>query len=293
MKRFLPLLTLTFLACCTAVVSADWRPLWPGVAPGMPDIADPPKPEYQVHLPEKSQRNGAAMVIFPGGGYGRLALDHEGREYAEWLNQRGIAAVIVKYRVSGDDAAASYFPIPLLDARRAIRTTRAMADEWDVDPSKVGVMGSSAGGHLASMCATMWDIPLEGETTDAIDAIECRPDFAVLIYPVIAISEPWGHTGSQRRLTGPDADPEQIRRLSTHLRVTENTPPCFLIHSADDRVVPARNSLEFAARCDEHGVPVVCHIFASGGHGYGLKGKGDSQAWPALLEGWLENRLAP
>ena len=229
-------------------------------------------------------------MILPGGGYTILAMNHEGRDYARWLAERGIVAVLVKYRVSGDDRAAYHFPVPLMDARRAIRLTRSKAAEWGVDPAKVGVMGSSAGGHLASMCATLWDEKIPAETTDAIDALDCRPDFAVLVYPVISMEEKWGHGGSKRRLLGANPDAELPARVSTDQRVNGRTPPCFLVHAADDGGVPLRNSMEFAARCAENRVPVVCHVFAEGGHGFGLKGKGDSAGWPLLLENWLHAR---
>jgi acetyl esterase/lipase len=220
-------------------------------------------------------------------------MNHEGRDYADWLVERGIVAVIVKYRVSGKDQAGYGFPVPLLDARRALRLTRARAKEWGVDPAKVGVMGSSAGGHLASMCATMWDEELPAETADPTDRLSCRPDFAILVYPVIGMAHEWGHGGSKRRLLGSEPSPELVRRVSTDLRVNAETPPCFLIHAADDGGVPLRNSMEFAARLAENKVPVVCHVTSQGGHGFGLKGRGDSVGWPEWLDRWLrQNGLA-
>jgi acetyl esterase/lipase len=247
-------------------------------------------PEYEVRLPEPAKRGGAAVIILPGGGYTILAMDHEGRQYADWLNQRGIAAVLVKYRVSAQDEAKYQFPVPLLDARRAIRLARSKAAEWGIDPAKIGVMGSSAGGHLASMCATLWDEKFPEETSDAIDKQSCKPDFAVLVYPVIGMGENWGHGGSARRLLGPSPAPELTARVSTDKRVDAQTPPVFLTHAADDGGVPVRNSLEFAARCAENKVPVVCHVFSQGGHGFGMNGKGDSANWQDLLENWLLTR---
>jgi acetyl esterase/lipase len=280
--------------------SAEWLPLWPGKAPGgnkLPDLSetenegsrltDIATPQYQVFLPQPSKRTGAAVIILPGGGYTILAMSHEGIDYAKWLSERGIIAVLVKYRVSGNDAAGYGFPVPLMDARRAIRLTRSKQREWSVDSTKVGVMGSSAGGHLASMCATLWEEKLPDETADAIDALGCRPDFSILVYPVISMAEKWGHGGSKRRLLGSAPDPALVERVSTERRVDGRTPPCFLVHAADDGGVPVRNSLEYAARCAESKVPVVCHVFAEGGHGFGLKGKGDSVGWPARLESWL------
>ncbi len=292
------------LFAVTLSASAEWLQLWPGQAPGGTKpvtlsegvgkggrLTDITVPQYEVRLPEASKRTGAAMIVLPGGGYTILAMGHEGRQYADWLNERGIAAVIVKYRVSGKDEAGYHFPVPLMDARRAIRLTRFKAKEWGIDPAKVGVMGSSAGGHLASMCATLWDEKLPEETTDAIDALDCRPDLAVLVYPVISMTESWGHGGSKRRLLGENPDSQLALRVSTEKRVNAKTPPCFLVHAADDMVVPLRNSLEFAARCAENKVPVACHVFANGGHGFGLKGNGDSADWPTLLESWLTARI--
>lgn len=281
------------------MAAAEWQPLWPGEVPGgakPATVRETPtkggyptntaEPAFEVHLPS-GDKTGAAVVVFPGGGYSMLATGHEGKDYASWLNARGIVAVVVKYRVSSDDAAGFQYPVPLLDARRAIRTTRFHAKEWGVDPAKVGVMGSSAGGHLASMCATLSEERFKEEGADEIDRLECRPDFAVLVYPVISMTQSWGHQGSKRRLLGESPEAGLAERVSTELRVNAKTPPCFLVHAADDTVVPVRNSLEFAARCAENKVPVVCHVYARGGHGFGLKGKGDSVAWPQQLESWL------
>lgn len=282
---------------------AEWLPLWPDGAPGgaKPPIVKESEaeggrltntavPQYEVHLPDASWRTGAAVIVLPGGGYSVLSMNLEGRDYAKWLNQRGVIAVLVKYRVCTNDAAGFQFPVPLLDARRAIRSVRARAAEWGVDPDKIGVMGSSAGGHLAAMCATLWEDSFPEETIDAVDRLSCRPDFAVLVYPVITMTEAWGHGGSKRRLLGKMPTPETAARVSTELRVNGKTPPCFLVHAADDGGVPVRNSMEFTARCAENKVPVVCHVFAEGGHGFGLKGWADSAAWPELLERWLADR---
>lgn len=283
--------------------AAEWLPLWPSGAPGgaqPPSVServedggqltDTAVPQYEVHLPEARRRTGAAMIILPGGGYADLWMDKEGRDFAMWLNQRGIVAVLVKYRVSRNDVAGFQFPVPLLDARRAIRCARARATQWGIDPGKIGVMGCSAGGHLAAMCATLWEDSFALETADEVDRLSCRPDFAVLVYPVITMTERWGHGGSKRQLLGETPTPEATAQVSTERRVNEKTPPCFLVHAADDGAVPVRNSLEFAARCAEHKVPVVCHMFAEGGHGFGLNGRGDSAGWPELLERWLVGR---
>jgi acetyl esterase/lipase len=286
----------------TSIASAQWNNLWPGEAPGAKPrpagsetnkdgrLSDIEIPQYQVYLPDAGKATGAAVLIFPGGGYGVLAASHEGRDYATFLTERGIAGIVVKYRVSGNPAPGYQFPVPFLDARRAIRTVRAKAGEWGVDPKKVGVMGSSAGGHLASLCATRFGDTFPEEGKDDIDKQSCRPDFAILIYPVISMSPPLAHTGSRANLLGKNPSAEAEEKYSTAKAVTKETPPVFLLSTSDDGV-DCRNSLEFAAACKANGVPVSLHLFESGGHGYGLKGKGDLATWPLLLEQWLARKF--
>jgi len=292
---------LLILLLTLAIAQADWQNLWPAEAPG---AARPPTdtetigdggrmsmievPQYWVHLPEKDEANGAAVVIFPGGGYSILATGHEGHDYAKWLNERGIAGIVVKYRVG--NGLGYQYPVPFLDARRAIRTVRAHAGEWNIKPDEIGVMGSSAGGHLASLCATRFDDTFEQETSDAIDQVSARPDFAILCYPVITMGAT-GHSGSKKNLSGENASPELLEKLSTEKAVTKDTPPVFLLTTSDDGV-DCRNSLFFAAACKENAVPVSLHMFEKGGHGYGLKGKGDLATLPDLLDAWLKTQLA-
>ena len=195
--------------------------------------------------------------------------------------------MIVKYRVSSNPDLGYHFPVPQMDARRAIRTMRFHAFEWRLDPKRVGILGFSAGGHLCSTAVTMFENTFKEETNDAIDRISCRPDFGILCYPVIAMGEPYCHGGSVRNLLGEKPSRELLDRNNTARQVTERTPPIFLVHSADDRAVPLRNATEFAAACAEKGVPVSCHIYATGGHGYGLGRSGESKSWPARLEDWL------
>lgn len=296
---------------------AEWIPLWPSGAPGSPyppvvqelikprgakhyrspnspeekldkgnRQTDTSEPAYWFYPADPEKRNGAAVVIFPGGGYSILATGHEGHDYAEWLSERGIAAIVVKYRVSRSDEAGFHYPVPYLDARQAIRLTREKAAEWQIDPDKIGVMGSSAGGHLASMCVTLFDESYDQEVLE--ENISFRPNFGILVYPVIGMDQPWGHGGSRRRLLGPENPDALAKELATYRRVTGKTPPCFLIHAADDGAVPVRNSTEFAAACAEKKVPVVLQVTSEGGHGFGLSGRGDSANWPVLLERWLE-----
>ena len=281
------------------IAQALWVDLWPGQAPGAKTPAagsekineggrytDIEKPQYQFYPAPKDKATGAAVAIFPGGGYSILAMDHEGHAYAKWLNELGISAMLVKYRVSGKDDFGYFHPVPYLDARRAIRTLRSRAAEWRIDAQRIGVMGSSAGGHLASTCATRFRDVFVSETQDAIDLLDCRPNFAVLIYPVISLDSAISHGGSRRRLLGPQPDAKEITELSGNLAVSAQTPPVFLVSTADDGV-DCRNSLLFAAACKEHKVLVSLYLFESGGHGYGLNGIGEIAVWPDLLKPWI------
>lgn len=301
-----PIAVLLFM---TSLAMAGYENLWPAAAPG---AKQPPAgtettgdggrlsnieiPQYEVYLPEKGKANGSAVAILPGGGYGILAIQHEGHEVAKWLNTLGVTAIVVKYRVSGNPAMGYQYPVPLLDARRAIRTIRARASEWGVDSKNVGVLGFSAGGHLASLCATQFEKDLPGEGTDDTNKLSARPDFAILVYPVISMDNDLGHSGSRKNLLGEDADRKAGRKedagspFSTDRSVSSQTPPVFLVTTSDDGV-DCRNSLRFAIACKENKVPVTLHLFERGGHGYGLKGKGAVAKWPALLEEWLTARL--
>lgn len=291
-----------FLALAMAVpaLGGEWVNLWPGEAPGAPRapegtekitngwrFTDVEVPQYCLFKPEKP--NGTAVVVLPGGGYAMLAADHEGKQVGEFFAERGVTAMVVKYRVRSNQELTYHFPVPQMDARRAIRTMRAHAKEWGVDAGKIGIMGFSAGGHLCSTAVTMFNDQFEQETDDAIDAVSCRPDFGILCYPVIAMGEPYCHGGSVRNLLGSEPSAELLARNNTAKRVTKETPPIFLVHSADDGAVPLRNGTDFAAACADHKVPVVCHFYAQGGHGYGLAGRGDSAGWTARLEEWMKH----
>ena len=279
--------------------AAEWVNLWPGEAPGAKPLAagseqvgeglrysEVEVPQYQLFRPEKP--NGRAVVILPGGGYSIVSCQNEGVGMAEWFVERGMTAMVVKYRVSRKDESGYQFPVPQLDARRAIRTMREKSKEWGVDPNQIGVMGASAGGHLASTCATLFNERLETGESDAIDEMSCRPDFAVLLYPVIGMDSEWGHGGSRRRLLGENPSEELVKLNATQLQVTKETPPTLLVHAADDKTVPLRNSAEFMSACAEHGVPVSAAIYATGGHGFGVKGRGECKEWLQAMEAWLK-----
>lgn len=237
-------------------------PLWPQGAP-LGDEAKAESPNMIVYLPESP--NGAAVVIYPGGGYWALAMDHEGHQVAEWLNSFGVAGIIVSYR----RGPGAEHPVPLLDAQHAIRTVRHNAAAWNIDPQRIGVLGFSAGGHLASSTGVHFDAG-DPEAADPIARMSCRPDFMVLVYPVITMTQDYGHAGSKRNLLGENPSPELAEQMSTELQVTANTPPTFLLLTNEDTAVPAENSVAFYLALRRAGVPAEMHIFEKGPHGFGL-----------------------
>ncbi len=199
---------------------------------------------------------------------------------------------MVKYRVRVNPAFGYQYPVPFLDARKAIRTVRANSSEWGINPKKIGIIGFSAGGDLASLCATRFNDSFAEETKDKIDRENCRPDFSILIYPVISLELPLAHAGSRRNLLGANLSPELVEKCSTDRAVTQDTPPVFLLSTSDD-MVDCRNSLSFASACKANKVPVSLHLFEVGGYGYcyGLRRKGELEQWPALLEHWLARKF--
>ena len=274
---------LTLLAVTQAVGEPAERPvlrLWDGAAPLAAGETDKDVPTLTVYRPETP--NGCAIVVCPGGGYGGLAVDHEGRQVGEWLNKIGVTGFVLRYRV-----APYRHPVPLADVQRAIRTVRAKADGFGVDPARIGVLGFSAGGHLASTAATHFDRPAV-PAADEIDAQSARPDFAVLVYPVISFVDAATHVGSRRNLLGDTPDEALVRGLSNELQVTKETPPTFLVHSDQDTGVPAENSVLFYLACRKAGVPVEMHLFEPGRHGFGLGGDDPVLSeWPSLCEHWM------
>lgn len=261
-------------------------PLWSGDAPGALGQAAKDIPTMTVFLPSPEKATGAAMVIFPGGGYAGLA-DHEGSQYARWFNELGLAGLVVKYRLG---SVGYRHPAMLQDAARAVRTARARAEEWKLDPQRIGVIGSSAGGHLASTLMTHWD---RGNPTaaNAIERQSSRPDLVILCYPVVSMSQPFTHRGSRANLLGDHPSPELQRELSAELQVSTNTPPCFIWSTADDRTVPVENSLTLALALSKVRVPFDLHIYAHGPHGIGLGNKTFDQSkfhpWTRECELWL------
>ena len=245
----------------------DSIPLWPHGAPGALGKEDKDIPAITPYLPEPDNATGAALVIFPGGGYAGLA-QHEGNDYALWSNQRGITAFVLKYRLG---SKGYRHPAMLNDAARAVRLVRARAGDWKLDPKRVGIMGSSAGGHLASTLLTHFDAG-KPDAEDPVERQSSRPDLGILCYPVITMGE-YTHQGSKNNLLGKDPAPELVKLLSNELQVTKETPPCFLFHTGEDTAVPVENSLEFAAALRRAGVPFDLHIYQKGRHGIGLADK--------------------
>ncbi|MDL5513047.1 alpha/beta hydrolase [Arenibacter sp. M-2] len=252
-------------------------------------IAKVQKPTIEVYLPSKRNATGQAVVICPGGGYTVLAYDWEGTDIAKWLNSRGIAAFVLKYRLPNSKSIAQRNEAPLQDAQRALRLVRHNAKKWNINAEKIGVMGFSAGGHLASTLGTQFDRESFSKK-DEIDSLSARPNFMILLYPVITMKEPYANEGSKLNLLGQNPSDEVIMEYSSELQVKNNTPPTFIVHSADDTAVPIENSLFFFKALNEKGVAAEMHIYPSGGHGYSLA-SGDKylQTWVNRLEDWLNN----
>lgn len=259
--------------------------LWPGGAPGALGDEAVDKPKITVYLAPREKATGAAVVICPGGGYRVVAADHEGRQVAEWLNSLGVSAFVLQYRLG----ERYRHPAPLQDAQRAIRMVRSRAKEWGVLPGRVGILGFSAGGHLASTAATHFDDGQPG-AVDPVERESSRPDFAVLCYPVISLYDPPAHSGSRRHLLGEPADPALVELLSNERQVTPRTPPTFLWSTADDTAVPVENSILFFQALRRAGVGAALHVFPHGKHGLGLA-PGDPvvSQWPALCARWMES----
>jgi acetyl esterase/lipase len=253
--------------------------LWPGGAPGAEGCDREDRPWITGVLPE-TDAPMAAVVVCPGGGY-RGRADHEGLPVARWLARRGVAGIVLHYRVF-----PYRHPVQLTDARRAIRTVRSRAGQWNIDPDRVGIMGFSAGGHLAVSAATIDEDAFE--PADEIDRLDARPDLFVACYPVVTFG-PDAHVGSREALLGPDASDEMLSALSLESRVTASTPPGFIWHTADDNVVPPANALRLAEAMIEAGRPVALHVFPRGRHGLGLAEEEETsvRTWPNLLEKWL------
>lgn len=281
------LIAFAFLCLVTAsdAQPTNPMPLWPDGAPGASGKEDKDIPTLTALFPAPEKATGAAMVICPGGGYGGLA-PHEGEAYAMFLRDHGVAGFVLKYRLG---SAGYRHPVMLQDVSRALRTVRANAEKWKLDPKRIGIMGSSAGGHLASTLLTHFDSG-KPDSEDPIDRQSSRPDLGILCYPVITMGD-WTHLGSKKNLLGENPSPELIKELSNELQVTKETPPTFLFATDEDKAVPVENSLMFAEALRKAGVPFDLHIYEKGPHGMGLGFKVYSPYDPAKLHPWTKDCL--
>jgi acetyl esterase/lipase len=281
----LALLTLS-LVLAADPASATVITLWPDGVPGAAGKEEADIPTLTVFRPPADKANGTAVVICPGGGYGFLANDHEGKQPAEWLNQRGVTAIVLKYRI----APRYHHPAPMQDAQRAIRTVRARAKEFGLDPKRIGIWGFSAGGHLASTAGTHFDDG-KADASDPVEKESCRPDFLILCYPVITMTGPTTHGGSKTNLLGKEPDEKLVENLSNERQVTDKTPPTFLFHTNADTGVVPENSILFYLALRKAGVPAELHIYEKGVHGVGLAPMDPVlSTWPDRLEAWLKGR---
>lgn len=249
-------------------------------------------PAIIVYLPAKEKATGAAVVICPGGGYSVLAIQHEGHDVAKWFNEIGIAGIVMKNRLPTSDNITQKSEVAMIDAQRALRLVRYNAKKWDLDVTKIGIMGFSAGGHLASTVGTHYDYG-RARTEDPVEKMSCRPDFMILMYPVISMTEKFMHKGSAKNLIGAEPSEAQKHRFSNEKQVTSDTPPTILIHSTDDKGVPVANSIAFYEALLANDVQAELHVFNSGAHGYGL-GRQDGTShnhWPGNVQAFLVDMI--
>lgn len=289
--KILPALLLAALSGFAA--AQESVPLWPeGKTPyALPVDAETGSPSLHLYATKGTDgHTGAAVVVCPGGGYGGLAKDHEGHQPAQWFNGQGVSAFVLHYRLGSQ---GHHYPTQLADVQRAIRWVRAHAADYDLDPNRIAVMGFSAGGHLASMAATLFEEKAY-EASDAIDEASARPDFAILCYPVISLDRAVTHGGSRKNLLGPDreGDDEWAKKLSSDLNVTDKTPPTFLFQTDADTAVPAENAVRFYLALRARKVPAEMHVYEAGPHGVGLYlADPVLGTWSGHLSDWLRSRF--
>ncbi|MCK5907364.1 MAG: alpha/beta hydrolase [Flavobacteriales bacterium] len=299
-KYFFSILLLISVSTC---FGQETIPLWTGKIPNHQDsdevekqekgdvywIEKVQKPTLEIYLPSKKNATGKAVVICPGGGYQALAYDSEGTEIAKWLNSKGIAAFVLKYRLPNSKSVIIGHKAPLQDAQRAIRLVRYNSEKWNISKNQIGIMGFSAGGHLAATLGTHYNVD-EDYLTSAIDSISARPDFMVLAYPVITMKPNYTHIGSKNNLLGSNPKRELIDFYSNELHVNKNTPPTFIVHTTDDKGVSVMNSVLFYQALVKEGIYSEMHIYAKGEHGFDLAiGQEHLQTWTDLLSEWIES----
>jgi len=301
-RNLLTVIIIAIISVLNSNAQQKTMDLWPGGIPGLvftdsyiekstasegliTRFEKTTNPMIYIFLPTREKATGTAVLICPGGGYAALAFGHEGNAIASWLNDNGIAGIILKYRLPSDLIMKDKSIGPLQDAQEAMRIIRRNAVAWNIDPKKVGVIGFSARGHLASTLSTHY----ADKVYDVADTISARPDFSLLIYPVITMDSSFTHAGSRKNLIGDKPSDEAIKSFSNELQVNEKTPPAFMVHSADDQTVPVKNSIVYYEQLVKYKIPSELHIFQKGGHGYGLGGSKDTQsAWPGLCINWLK-----
>ncbi len=258
--------------------------LWPDGTPGALGNEAKDKPTLTAYLPVRQTATGAGVVICPGGGYRNVAKDHEGIQVARWLNSFGVAAFVLDYRNMGKGYP---YPAPQMDVRRALRIVRSRVSDWHIKTDKIGVLGFSAGGHLAGTAGTLFNTDI-GNSEDDLSDISCRPDFMVLCYPVVSMTKAFTHGGSKNNLLGTEPKAELVKQMSVELQVTKKTPPTFLMHANDDRGVLPENSIAVYTALRKAGVAAELHIYEKGGHGFGLgQGKGTAAHWPDACRNWI------
>ena len=296
LSTFLMLASLAATSTSTAVGGPTVIQLWPeGVPNAKPGIGDEKitdgrisnvsVPTLTFYGPAVDRPNGTAVIICPGGGYGLLSNDREGIQYANWLSTLGVTSFVLKNRL-----AEFGHPAPLQDVLRAVRIVRARAAEFKINPDRIGVMGSSAGGHLAASAGTLF-AHADGKTGASLDSVKARPDFLILMYPVITMKDPSAHAGSRENLLGKQPTPELLRLMSVEDQVTADTPPTLLIHTQEDKAVPVENSIVFYQALTRAGVPAEMYLFERGSHGMGMRdGLGTASNWHKRAEEWLNAR---
>lgn len=267
-----------------AKIAADYKQKADTAADKKVRISKVSQPELIAFYPEKGKATGTAVIICPGGGYGILAITHEGYEVAKRFNEAGITAFILKYRLPSDLIMKDKTIGPLQDAQQAIKLLRENAAKYAINPDKIGMMGFSAGGHLASTAGTHFNTPVIENSLNT----SLKPNFMLLIYPVITMGE-FTHGGSKRNLLGEKPTEEQLRLYSNELQITVETPPSFLVHANDDKAVPSENSIQFALKLKQAGVKTELHLYQAGGHGFGLHNKTTKEDWFKSMLSWMQS----
>ncbi|MDG2280540.1 MAG: alpha/beta hydrolase [Flavicella sp.] len=266
---------------------SDEKEIYPKAKSGIFKIAQIQVPTLEVFEPSEPNKNGKSVIICPGGGYHSVAYDWEGTDVAKWFNSIGVTAFVLKYRMPNSASVKISHEAPLQDAQRALRYVRSNAEEFGIEKNKIGIMGFSAGGHLASTLGTQFDKPNNFKESD-LDLVSARPDFMILLYPVVTMKEDFTHAGSRNSLLGPKPKNKLINQFSNELQVSVNTPPTFIVHASDDKAVPVENSLQLYKSLNDHNIKTEMHIYPYGGHGFGMAiNRGRLQTWTNRLEDWL------